>query len=140
MGLNETYLHARSQILMMNPLPSVNQAYSMLVTEESQRNLTESASLEPTVLYSSSNTSQHSSKTKKNWSIICEHCNVRGHKKDNCYRLIGYPADFKFTKKKFSNQSYAGQCYLHHLTRTLIHLPLKVQLLQFSLKNNMQRY
>ncbi|KAJ0028116.1 hypothetical protein Pint_36078 [Pistacia integerrima] len=108
MGLNETYLHARSQILMMNPLPSVNQAYSMLVTEESQRNLTESASLEPTVLYSSSNTSQHSSKTKKNWSIICEHCNVRGHKKDNCYRLIGYPADFKFTKKKFSNQSSAS--------------------------------
>ncbi|KAJ0099873.1 hypothetical protein Patl1_21231 [Pistacia atlantica] len=105
MGLNETYLHARSQILMMNPLPSVNQAYSMLVTEESQRNLISTAL---TVLYSSSNTSQHSSKTKKNWSIICEHCNVRGHKKDNYYRLIGYPADFKFTKKKFSNQSSAS--------------------------------
>ena len=113
MGLNETYLHARSQILMMNPLPSVNQAYSMLVTEESQRSLTiatptESSSLEPTVLYSSSNSSQQSSKSKKNWNIICEHCNVRGHKKDNCYRLIGYLADFKFTKKKNFNQSFAN--------------------------------
>ena len=45
MGLNETYLHARSQILMMNPLPSVNQAYSMLVTEESQRSLTSATQL-----------------------------------------------------------------------------------------------
>lgn len=39
MGLNDSYGHVRSQILMMNPLPSVNQAYSILSQEESQRNL-----------------------------------------------------------------------------------------------------
>ncbi|XP_070020033.1 uncharacterized protein [Nicotiana sylvestris] len=39
MGLNETYAQHRSQILMMSPIPSVNKAYSMVVSEESQRNL-----------------------------------------------------------------------------------------------------
>ncbi|XP_075099219.1 uncharacterized protein LOC142176059 [Nicotiana tabacum] len=39
MGLNETYSQHRSQILMMSPVPSVNKAYSMVVSEESQRAL-----------------------------------------------------------------------------------------------------
>ncbi|XP_016472800.1 uncharacterized protein LOC107794785 [Nicotiana tabacum] len=37
MGLNETYAPQRSQILIMHPIPSLNQAYSMLIQEESQR-------------------------------------------------------------------------------------------------------
>lgn len=37
MGLNEMYNHARSQILMMNPLPTVGKAYAMIVSDESQR-------------------------------------------------------------------------------------------------------
>ena len=31
MGLSEVYSHARSQILMMNPMPSVSKAYAMIV-------------------------------------------------------------------------------------------------------------
>lgn len=31
------YSHARSQILMMNPLPSVSKAYAMITSDESQR-------------------------------------------------------------------------------------------------------
>ncbi|XP_040937493.1 uncharacterized protein [Gossypium hirsutum] len=34
MGLNETYAAVRSQILLMQPLPLVNRAYSMIVQEE----------------------------------------------------------------------------------------------------------
>ncbi|XP_073278740.1 uncharacterized protein [Primulina huaijiensis] len=37
MGLNESYLHIRSQILMMTPLPSVGQAFSLISQEESHR-------------------------------------------------------------------------------------------------------
>ena len=37
MGLNESYAHARSQVLMQIPVPSVNQAYAMIVSVESQR-------------------------------------------------------------------------------------------------------
>lgn len=37
MGLNESYSSIRSQILLMNPLHSVSQAYSMICQEESHR-------------------------------------------------------------------------------------------------------
>jgi hypothetical protein len=37
MGLNETYSAIRGQILLMNPLPSVRQAYSSVSQEEKQR-------------------------------------------------------------------------------------------------------
>ncbi|XP_019262962.1 PREDICTED: uncharacterized protein LOC109240743 [Nicotiana attenuata] len=39
MGLNKTYEQARGQILMMDPIPSVNKAYSMLIERESQRTM-----------------------------------------------------------------------------------------------------
>ncbi|XP_055814317.1 uncharacterized protein LOC129883737 [Solanum dulcamara] len=37
MGLNDTYHQARSQILMIDPLPTINQAYAMIVGDESQK-------------------------------------------------------------------------------------------------------
>ncbi|KAK4724729.1 hypothetical protein R3W88_027508 [Solanum pinnatisectum] len=43
MGLNESYLQARSQILLMSPLPSVNQAYAMIVSDESHKAVATSA-------------------------------------------------------------------------------------------------
>ncbi|KAJ0092230.1 hypothetical protein Patl1_25721 [Pistacia atlantica] len=98
MGLNETYAQARGQILMMNPLPSVNQAYSMLVTEESQRSIVfpRIHCLILIIIITAA------VQREKNWNVIYKHCNVRGHKKENCYRIIGYPPNFKFTKKKFA--------------------------------------
>jgi hypothetical protein len=36
MGLNESYSGARGQILLINPLPSVRQAYASVVQEEKQ--------------------------------------------------------------------------------------------------------
>ncbi|XP_070036261.1 uncharacterized protein LOC142167359 [Nicotiana tabacum] len=43
MGLNKSYEQARSQILMTNPTPTVNKAYSMIIERESQRALTNSS-------------------------------------------------------------------------------------------------
>ncbi|KAH7571698.1 hypothetical protein JRO89_XS04G0120800 [Xanthoceras sorbifolium] len=37
MGLNDSYSGVRGQILLMNPLPSVRQAYSSVSQEEKQR-------------------------------------------------------------------------------------------------------
>ena len=39
MGLNDTYNHVRNQILIMDPLPSVNRAYSMVLSVEKQRDV-----------------------------------------------------------------------------------------------------
>ncbi|KAL6311111.1 hypothetical protein AAG906_025863 [Vitis piasezkii] len=48
MGLNESYKAVRSNILMMSPLPNVRQAYSLIVQEEMQRQV----SSEPTENFS----------------------------------------------------------------------------------------
>ncbi|KAH0652569.1 hypothetical protein KY289_030247 [Solanum tuberosum] len=120
MGLSEMYGHARSQILMMNPLPSVSKAYAMIVSNESQRNTsgmhTGGNTVEGTALYAGKgnyglrNTridsdnndygrGNYNSKKKVNWNLFCDHCKFHGHTKDICYRLVGYPEDWKFKKK-----------------------------------------
>ncbi|KAG5612098.1 hypothetical protein H5410_023379 [Solanum commersonii] len=38
-------------------------------------------------------------KLKKNWNSHCDYCRRTGHIRENCYKLIGYPPDFKFRKK-----------------------------------------
>nr|DAD22652.1 TPA_asm: hypothetical protein HUJ06_024115 [Nelumbo nucifera] len=37
---------------------------------------------------------------KKKSSVICSHCGKKGHSKDKCYRITGFPPNFKFTKGK----------------------------------------
>ncbi|KAL2244231.1 UNVERIFIED_CONTAM: hypothetical protein Sindi_0541100 [Sesamum indicum] len=37
MGLSETFDHMRDQLLVMDPVPSVNRAYSMILRVEKQR-------------------------------------------------------------------------------------------------------
>lgn len=39
MGLNNSYGHAKNQILIMDPLPSVNKAYSIILRVEKQRQI-----------------------------------------------------------------------------------------------------
>ncbi|GAV65656.1 UBN2_3 domain-containing protein, partial [Cephalotus follicularis] len=58
MGLNDSYGDIRSQILMMNPLPTIGQAYSLISQEESHRGiLSVHATITdtPAAFYSSSN-------------------------------------------------------------------------------------
>ncbi|KAK4722712.1 hypothetical protein R3W88_012945 [Solanum pinnatisectum] len=43
-GLNESYQQARSQILMMDPLPTINYAYAIIVGDESQKVVVNSVS------------------------------------------------------------------------------------------------
>lgn len=57
MGLNETYGNVRSNLLMRLPLPSLNEAYSVLIQEESQRELSNIISSGNTaVIFTSKNT------------------------------------------------------------------------------------
>ncbi|KAE8666011.1 Dihydroorotase [Hibiscus syriacus] len=102
MGLNETYSAIRNQVLIMQPLPSVNQAYSMIVQEEAQR---AQLSLVSGVTAMYSNT--YANYDRRRFTGVCDFCKVKGHKRDNCYRLIGFPPDFKFTKKKNPQEALA---------------------------------
>ncbi|XP_049389434.1 uncharacterized protein LOC125853742 [Solanum stenotomum] len=109
MGLNDTFIGVRSNILLSFPLPTIGQAYSLVVQDEKQREIhdvpnypTESASF----LVGNSGTrrfDEYKPKpgnfSKKN-NLICNYCKKIGHIIEQCYKLHGFPDDFKFTKNK----------------------------------------
>jgi hypothetical protein len=92
MGLNESYSTVRSNILMMSPLPNVRQAYSLVIQEETQRQMTsettENFSIAAAIHSHSNNSSNKFFKNK-----YCDHCNREGHTISNC-RTLKYHCDY----------------------------------------------
>ncbi|XP_060201854.1 uncharacterized protein LOC132630283 [Lycium barbarum] len=130
MGLNESYMPTRSQILLINPLPSVSQAYSMVISDESQKSVTSNSSIlgaNPAIGQNLYDNVMHTRsgvqgsgyialysrnggnpKFKKNYNLQCEFCKLKGYTRETCYKLVGYPAYFKFKKRIRANTGYNG--------------------------------
>lgn len=104
-------------ILMMNPLPTIAQAFSILAQEEKQREVKPHGkfNLESTLLHvnaTSTNTSMNfrtnytpyknsgGSRPPYKFNFLCEYCKKPMHMKDKCYRLHGFSQNCKFTKGK----------------------------------------
>ncbi|XP_075095518.1 uncharacterized protein LOC142173770 [Nicotiana tabacum] len=113
-GLNDTYAPQKSQILMMNPTPTIDQAYSMLIQEERQR-LNSNLGVQSGILGSapmdgefSAMISINTSNTRpmRNGNLKCDYCHMKEHTKENCYKLIGYPTGPKFN----NNNRRRGGC------------------------------
>ncbi|XP_009770962.1 uncharacterized protein [Nicotiana sylvestris] len=100
MGLNETYTVVRGSILMMNPLPIIAQAFSLLIQEERQREIKPHNHLSLESLALNVNTNRTTS-FKTNYSPnnsqcyrnrpFCDYCKRPGHTREKCYKLHGYP-------------------------------------------------
>jgi len=56
----------------------------------------------------SASSSGGSYKTRKNF-IQCEHCGCKGHSREQCYKIVGYPTDFKSKRKPLNTGMYANQ-------------------------------
>lgn len=74
----------------------------MLVERESQRAIvsivptTEMTGMIALMTYASIS----SSNPKKNWNLICNFCKKKGDSKAECYKIVGYPANFSFRFKR----------------------------------------
>ncbi|KAK6784041.1 hypothetical protein RDI58_017495 [Solanum bulbocastanum] len=99
-GLSDRYSHARGQILMMPSLPNVDQAYAIVIQDESQKEIDGSVheGMESLAMYTIRNhmppkfnsQPQFDSKQtrKKNYhSLYCDFCNMKGHIRTNCKKL-----------------------------------------------------
>ncbi|XP_019227222.1 PREDICTED: uncharacterized protein LOC109208553 [Nicotiana attenuata] len=136
MGLNDSYGQARGNILMMNPLPNINHAYSLELQDESQKEIYVNPLIPPdssvfmiktqgnfaqkgekqnqkgntsyprfgnnmhkgTNNFNQRNPTFKGKKSKFNPNVSCSHCKKVGHTVNDCYRIIGFPEDFEFTK------------------------------------------
>lgn len=106
MELNEEYDHIRNQILVMEPFPSVNKAYSMILRVESQRDCHNSIAegIEGSVMMvrgqqdirkviRKQNKERKGPMDKK--KLYCTHCKRDGHAKETCFKIHGYPEWYK---------------------------------------------
>lgn len=82
----------------------------MVVNIESQRknNAALSAGIgDPATLMSNTNlgNGNNSFKPRNNFGRSirqCDYCHLKGHTQDTCYKLCGYPADFKAKRRVYS--------------------------------------
>ncbi|XP_019240598.1 PREDICTED: uncharacterized protein LOC109234812 [Nicotiana attenuata] len=109
-GLNESFAQAKGQITLMIPTPTINEAYGMVVQDESQRAKTVNISgLEIGAAAMAYNSGQgFPSGYKQKAQVLCDYCKLKGHTKDVCYKLVGYPPDYKPKKKTFGRNMAAA--------------------------------
>lgn len=106
MGLNEVYTAVRGSILMLNPLTSMAQAFSILIQEKKQREfkprnvmnmdfVSLNASSSGSRNFNRGSTSNAGGSSAGNYvdksKLFCEFCKRTRHTVQNCYKLHGYP-------------------------------------------------
>jgi len=115
MHLNEDYKAIRGQISLLDPLPSVNKAYSMVQRVETQRHVTENLTANREIAANVTRTQTNSfrdsdstisamvtksgnggARSRKNFkkntgNKFCDHCQRSGHSTDQCFKIIRYP-------------------------------------------------
>ena len=93
----------------MDPFPSLNKVYSLMIQEETQRSTIHSSNprVESTALVAKSQNFHANSRVNYvgNNGImgkekpVCTHCGKFGHTIDKCYKLHGFPPGYKFKGK-----------------------------------------
>lgn len=141
MGLNDAYDSVRGQILLMEPLPMVNRAYSTVLLIEKQREVNQSyveVQENSAFLVKTSQTNfgrgkgiqgrgrgtqgQNSGRGRgrsndKN-AIFCDYCNTSGHTRDTCFQLVGNLEWYQQLKSQRENaimvKPEASKTYFDH--------------------------
>ncbi|XP_074356728.1 uncharacterized protein LOC141696493 [Apium graveolens] len=81
-GLEDAYSAMRSQLLMQDPLPTVEAACAMPQQEESQRDVLSAVEIEHTAMYSRA-------PVEKN-TLNCTTCGGKNHTNERCWSVTGY--------------------------------------------------
>ncbi|XP_061374365.1 uncharacterized protein LOC133316602 [Gastrolobium bilobum] len=106
-GLNEQYAHVKSQIMMIDPIPNVARAFSLVIQQE--RHLQSEAIVEVSSdLRAYANISDNKNKPSygrdkggnntnggRGGTRICTHCDKKNHTMDTCYQIHGFPPGYR---------------------------------------------
>ncbi|GJV81233.1 ribonuclease H-like domain-containing protein [Tanacetum coccineum] len=109
MGLDDSYMQIRSNILSREPFPGVRNACAINSSEESHRVVTSfgydtsqrnnvprpqtsGTSVRPANVTRTSDTGNI--RPNGGSAMICDHYGFNGHTIERCFKLIGYPTDF----------------------------------------------
>ncbi|XP_074343831.1 uncharacterized protein LOC141683044 [Apium graveolens] len=124
MKLNDHFSAVRANILMMNPLPSLTQAYRIVAQEETHKEISQNTAVDSlafaterkyhsqgqaqTVRPQIFNNSQRSGSFTGNFkrpakpqnNYYCTHCKMAWHSLERCFKIHGFPPNFKGNKDK----------------------------------------
>ncbi|KAL0402249.1 UNVERIFIED_CONTAM: hypothetical protein Slati_4254800 [Sesamum latifolium] len=88
MGLGDNFDHVRNQLLVMDPTPNVNRAYSMVLSVEKQREvhleLTETGDATAMHIRGVFKKDERRRGYNDKRSQFCDKCNKSGHSRDTC--------------------------------------------------------
>lgn len=104
MGLNEAYEATKRQVLMIKPLPAIEEVFNMVCQDERQRIL-KPVTTENVAFQASGVAPDHFaaySNYKPRPRPVCTHCGAMGHVVNKCFKLHGYPPGYEGYK---GNQS-----------------------------------
>ncbi|XP_073027729.1 uncharacterized protein [Primulina eburnea] len=116
MGLNDSFAHVRSQVLLLDPLPSISRIFASVIQEERQRAIGAQSNINnPTndLAFSfkgEQHQSQYNNKPRNKFQKgrpYCTSCNAPGHTVETCYKIHGYPPGYKNRSKSVNRSSPA---------------------------------
>lgn len=116
MRLDKKFGQVRSNMLMMTELPTSAQAYRILLQEETHLDLSTTETSEPIACrvekrkFQERGPNKNSTEFNKNkrQHLYCDHCKITGHSKDRCWKIIGYPPNFKGNTWKRGNDKFSA--------------------------------
>lgn len=103
MGLNENFSQIKAQLLIMDPLPSISRAFSLILQEEQQRSIGSFSSTTPAMVpaFASNYSKNNSTNQQRRDKPVCIHYNIFEHTVDKCYKIHGYPPRYK-TRQQYN--------------------------------------
>ncbi|XP_056690800.1 uncharacterized protein [Spinacia oleracea] len=126
LGLNGGYEGTVTNVLSMDPLPTINRVFAITQQIEKQKEMhsltTETAVLSSSAMAAQTNKGGQFQKFgvtsgKKDWKDlkkekmhrVCTHCKGKGHTADQCFKLIGYPDWYNSIKASKNSQSHGDR-------------------------------
>uniref|UniRef100_A0A2N9GXX7 Retrotransposon Copia-like N-terminal domain-containing protein n=1 Tax=Fagus sylvatica TaxID=28930 RepID=A0A2N9GXX7_FAGSY len=100
----------RGQILLMEPLPSINKVFALVSQEERQRELNSRPILHAvesgSTAFAVTNYKPYGGNKNfgKKERPVCSHCGITGHTVEKCYKIHGYPPGYKPRGRAAANQ------------------------------------
>ncbi|KAF8110686.1 hypothetical protein N665_0079s0006, partial [Sinapis alba] len=115
MGLNDVYEQTRRHILMLKPIPSIDDVFNLVSQDERQKNIKPTQRIENPVFQASVSSEQMSypasvenaafaAQFRPNQRPVCTHCGKVGHTIQKCYKLNGYPPGHRLASRSNSQQ------------------------------------
>ncbi|KAL2922004.1 Major viral transcription factor ICP4-like protein, partial [Bienertia sinuspersici] len=79
-----------STLLMMDPIPSLNVAYAKVISNERKQTVAIAQETRPSSVVGFAISGAAHGRSARD-SRICEHCGKKGHEKEKCFDLYGWP-------------------------------------------------